>query len=401
MRLIVILAVLLIGIVSGVFLQKPLSGLPPHVIGSAKEDNAAKPSPENRTTKDKKLVSVDPEIAKALGIEIATAEAGVIPTEIRVVGTVGFNEDKLARIVPRVPGTVRQVLKSVGERVAAGESLAVIDSKEIADARSTYLAAKDKLSLAEMTFNREDELFRKKVSSEKDLINARRDLTQARSEMRIAAQSLLTVGFRDADLTRLDAGAGDLSRFDILAPFAGEVVEKRIFVGEFLPQDRNVFTLADLDVVWVYLQIPPEKLKDVSIAKPVRITAGTGLSAEATLAYIAPVVSDETRAARARIDLPNPEHRWRPGTVIEAVLEGSPEPASVTVPSEAVQTVDGQTSVFLPVEDGFRLQAVKIGRANDKTTEILKGLKAGDKVATGETFALKSELEKGAGEDND
>jgi cobalt-zinc-cadmium efflux system membrane fusion protein len=400
MRITAILAVLLIGVAMGVFLQKPLLGLLPHAVGeSGKDEDASKASPEAK--KDKKLVSVDADIAKAMGIEIATAEARAIPTEIRVVGTIGFNEDKLARIVPRVPGTVRQVLKSVGDRVAAGEPLAILDSREIADARSLYLAAKDKLALAETTFNREDELFRKKVSSEQDLINARRELTQARNDMRMSAQSLLTVGLRDADLKRLDAASSDLSRFDVLSPFAGEVVEKRIFTGEFLPSDRTVFTIADLDVVWVYLQVPPEKLKDVGIGQQVRVASGAGLAADATVAYVAPVVSDETRSARARIDLANPDHRWRPGTVIEARLEGPAEPAAVTVPSAAVQTVDGQPSVFLPVEEGFRLQAVKVGRSNDEVVEILKGLKVGDKVAAGETFALKSELEKGAGEDND
>ena len=396
MRVAVVVAVFLMGAVSGVLLQKPLSGLLPRAAG----DDSTKGSSEERPRADKKLVTVDADIAKALGIEITTAEPKVIPAEIGVVGTVGFNQDRVARVVPRVAGTVRQVLKTVGDRVVAGEAVAILDSKEIADAKSTYLAARDKLSLAETTFNREDELFRKKVSSEQDLINARRELTQARNDMRMAAQSLLTVGLRDADLKGLEAGAADASRFDILAPFAGEVIEKQIFVGEFLPADRHVFTIADLDVVWVHLQIPPMKLGDVQVGERVRIS-GTGLVADGTLAYVAPVVSDETRSVRARIDLPNPGHGWRPGTVIDATIVGSPEPAAVTVPSDAIQTVDGQTSVFVPVEDGFRLQVVKIGRSNDTTVEILNGLKSGDKVATGETFALKSELEKGAGEDND
>jgi membrane fusion protein, heavy metal efflux system len=347
------------------------------------------------------LVTVAPDIATALGIEIATAEAGALPTEIKVVGTVGFNEDKLARIVPRMPGAVRQVLKGVGDRVAPGETLAILDSKEIADARSTYLAAKDKLALAETTFGREDELFKKKVSSEQDLINARKELAQARNDMRMGTQGLLTAGLREADLKQLEAGPGDLSRFDIVAPFGGEVVDKRIFLGEFLPRDREIFVLADLDVVWVNLQIGSDKLKDVAVGHPVRIVANDGLIAEAKIDYLAPIISDETRAARARVDLANPEHRWRPGTVVQALIEGPTAPAAVMVPSEALQTVDGQLSVFVPVEDGFRLQAVKVGRSNEKVAEILKGLKAGDRVATGQTFVLKSELEKGGGEDND
>jgi len=401
MRAGAVLTLLLVGLAAGAFFEKPLSRLLPQRASESRElEGERKETAKSAAKRDKRLIAVDSDIAKLLGVEIATAESGILRTEIAVTGTIGFNEDRLARIVPRVAGTVRQVLKNVGDRVAPGEPLAILDSKEVADARSTYLAAKDKLSFAETTFGREDELFKKRVSSEQDLINARRDLTQARSEMRMATQNLLTMGLREADLRRLEAAPDDFSRYDIVAPFAGEVVEKRLFTGEFLPPDREVFVVADLDVVWVRLQVGVDRLRDVAIGYAVRIVGNDGASAESTIGYLAPVISNETRAAPARVDLPNPERQWRPGAVVQALIEGPAEPAAAIVASDAIQTVDGQPSVFLPVEDGFRLQAVKLGRSNGKVTEILKGVKAGDKVATGQTFALKSELEKG-GEDND
>jgi cobalt-zinc-cadmium efflux system membrane fusion protein len=85
---------------------------------------------------------------------------------------------------------------------------------------------------------------------------------------------------------------------------------------------------------------------------------------------------------------------------VEAVIAGTMEAAAVTVPNEALQTVDGRLSVFLPVQDGFRLQSVKAGRSDARRTEVVKGVAAGDKVATGQTFVLKAELEKGAGDDD-
>jgi cobalt-zinc-cadmium efflux system membrane fusion protein len=402
MRTSAVLTLLLIGVAAGAFFHRPLWRLlPQHASESAELAGERKETSKPAPKRDKRLIVVDADIAKLLGVEIATAESGVLRTEIAVAGTIGFNEDRLARIVPRVAGTVRQVLKSVGDRVALGEPLAILDSKEVADAKAIYLASKDKLSFAETTFGREDELFKKRVSSEQDLINSRRDLTQARSEMRIATQSLLTMGLRDPDLRRLEAAPDDFGRFDIVAPFAGEVIEKRLFTGEFLPQDREVFIVADLDVVWVRLQVSLDRLKDVAVGNAVRIVGNDGVSAEAKIGYLAPVISNETRAAPARVDFPNPEHRWRPGAVVQALIEGPAEPAAAIIPTEAIQTVEGLPSVFLPVDEGFRLQAVKLGRSNGKVTEILKGVKAGDKVAAGQTFALKSELEKGAGEDND
>ena len=400
-----VLFLLLIGATAGALLQKPLSRLLPAPVGQSAElrsdDRGGSEEKEPHRSKDKRMISVDPNIAKLLGIEIATAEPGVMPTEVRVTGTIGFNEDKLAHIVPRAAGVVRRVLKNVGDQTEAGEVLATLDSKDVADAKAGYLAAKDKLSLAETTFSREDTLFNKGVSSEQDRINARRALAQARSDMRSATQSLITLGFRDADLERLEIEPIDLSRVDIMAPFAGEVIEKHIFTGEYLPPDREVFAVADLDVVWVHLLISLDKLKDTTVEAPVKITDGHGLSADAKIGYVAPIISNETRAALARVDLPNPKHSWRPGTVVEATIEGPAAPAAIVVPNAAIQTVRGQPSVFLPAEGGFRVQTVKLGRSNAEQTEIIKGLNTGDKVATGQTFALKSELEKDTGEDND
>jgi cobalt-zinc-cadmium efflux system membrane fusion protein len=380
---------LLIGLAGGVLLQ-PLVANFTHEAGKA----AAKPQ------KDKKLVAVDPGIATALGIEITTVEPATLVTEVRVVGMVGFNEPKLARLVARVPGNVRQVLKSVGDTVEAGEVLAVLDSREIAEAKSAYLAAKEKLPLAEMTARRMSELVHGGGGAEKDLLHARWELNQANIDVRATTQKLLSVGLTQTDLDQLGTGPGDLSRFEIKAPFAGEVLEKQAFVGELVPQDREVFVIADLDLVWINLKVVPEKLRDVTVGKPVRILGSQGLAADAKIDYIAPVVSDETRTVRARVNLANLEHRWRPGIVVEAVIAGTTEAAAVTVPNEALQTVDGRLSVFLPVQDGFRLQSVKAGRSDAKRTEIVKGVAAGDKVATGQTFVLRAELEKGAGDDD-
>jgi cobalt-zinc-cadmium efflux system membrane fusion protein len=380
---------LLIGLAGGVLLQ-PLVANIAH--DASKE--AAKPQ------KDKKLVTVDPGIATALGIEIATVEPATLVTEVRAVGMVGFNEPKLARLVARVAGNVRQVLKSVGDTVEAGEVLAVLDSREIAAAKGAYLAAKEKLSLAEATARRMDELRRFQGVAEKDFLSARQELNQARIDVRATTQKLLSVGLTQTDLDQLGTGPGDLSRFEIKAPFAGEVLEKQAFVGEFVPQDREAFVIADLDLVWINLKVVPEKLGDVTVGKPVRILGSPGLAADATIDYIAPVVSDETRTVRARVNQENLEHRWRPGIVVEAVIAGTKEAAAVTVPNEALQTVDGRLSVFLPVKDGFRLQSVKAGRSDARRTEIVKGVAAGDKVATGQTFVLKAELEKGAGDED-
>lgn len=393
-RLIVVGLVVLLALAGGAALQKPIAAL---LGGGADHDDASRAPAK----KDKRLVAVDPGIATALGLEIATAEPASIIAEVRASGVVGFNEPKLARLGARVSGNVREVLKNVGDTVAAGEVLAVLDSREIAEARAAYLAAKEKLALAQTNVRRLDALLRVQGASEKDVLNARWEFNQANIDLRAARQKLLSAGLTQDDIDRLENGRVELSRFEIRAPFDGEILEKQLFVGELVPQDREVFVMADLDRVWVNLRVGPEKLNEVVVGTTVRIVGNQGLTAEAKIDYVAPVVSDETRTVRVRVDLPNPQHRWRPGVVVDAVIASVSQPAALTVPNEALQTIDGRLSVFLPVKDGFRQQPVKAGRSDAKRTEITKGLAAGDKVATGQTFVLKAELEKGAGDDDD
>lgn len=386
---------LLLGIAIGAILEAPVARL---LSLAAAGDESREAKEESK--KDKKLVAVDPGIAKALGIEIGTAAPATLAAQFTVVGSVGFDDTKVARIAVRVSGTVRQVNKSLGDKVAAGDVLAVLDSRDIADAKATYLAAKDRLSLAEMTLVRQRELLRGGGGAQKDLLAAQRDFNQAQIDLRSAAQGLLTLGLSRAEIDKLDVEHGDLARYEIVSPFAGEVLEKQIFTGELLPANRDVFVVADLDIVWINLRIGPELLAQAQVGTSVEITSTTGLSAQAPITYLAPVISEGTRSVRARVDLANSEHRWRPGMVIEARLSGPAASAAVAVPNDAIQVVGGKPSVFVPVKSGFRLREVKLGRSDGKSTEIVKGLSAGEKIATGETFALKSELEN-VGEDND
>lgn len=402
MRISVIVLAVLLGAAAGAVVDESAQRYLP--IGSRDDapikngDNGSSPFSAQR---EGRLIAVSANVAKQLGIEITTAQPGLVASELRLVGTIGFNEEKLARLAPRVSGTVRQVLKNVGDHIESGEPLAILDSKEIAEARLAYFAAKDKMGLAETTFAREDELFGKRVSSEQDLTNARRDLVQARTDMRIAMQALTSMGFRVSDLQQLEASPNDLSRIDIVAPFAGEVIERQLFTGEFLPQDRPVFLVADLDTVWVNLQIAPSQLRYITSGELVRISDTDGPSADAKIVYVAPLISGDTKTALARIELPNPKHRWRPGAMVQALIDGPSKAAAVIVPNDALQTIGGQPCVFLATDGGFRSRVVTTGSVNDKVTEILDGLNPGDRIAAGQTFALKSESEKGVGEDND
>jgi cobalt-zinc-cadmium efflux system membrane fusion protein len=336
--------------------------------------------------------------AQQLGIEVAVAGAGSLQTSLTLPGTVALNTDRLVHVVSRIPGIVQEIRKLLGDQVRAGEVMAVIDSRELADTKAAYLAARERVSLAETTFTREKDLWEKKISPEEDYLKAKQALAEARIELQVATQKLRALGFAEASMQQLAGRANaSLTRYEVVAPLAGMVMEKHIAVGEMLREDTAAFVVADLRTVWVDLNLSVKDLPLVRQGQRVVIAANTTMRAEGTVSYISPVVSDETRTVLTRVVLPNPDGRWRPGLFVTATLTAGDTPVAVLIPKTALQTIDGQPTVFVQTPEGFVPRPVTLGRANETHVELTAGLEAGARYAATETFVLKAELGKETG----
>ena len=344
-----------------------------------------------------KVVRVTAPKAQQLGIQVEVARAGSLQTSLTLPGTIALNADRRVHVVSRIPGIVQEIRKQLGDAVRAGEGMAVLDSRELADSKAAYLAARERVTLAETTFAREKDLWEKKISPAEDYLKAKQALAEVRIELQVAAQKLRALGFAEAYVQQLGGRANaPLTRYEVVAPLAGTVIEKHIAIGEVLKDDTEAFVVADLSTVWVDLNIAAKDLPLVRKGQRVVVTADTTMQAEGTVSYVSPVVSDETRTAVTRVVLPNPDGRWRPGLFVTAKLAASETPVAVLIPKTATQTIDGQPSVFVQTPEGFAPRPVTLGRANETHVEITVGLQAGERYATTETFILKAELGKGA-----
>jgi cobalt-zinc-cadmium efflux system membrane fusion protein len=215
----------------------------------------------------------------------------------------------------------------------------------------------------------------------------------------VAVQKLRALGLSEAYIQQLAARvSARLTRYEVIAPLAGTVIEKHIAIGETLKDDTEAFMVADLSTVWVDLNIAVKDLALVRKGQRVVIAADAALlKAEGTVSYVSPVVSDETRTAVTRVVLPNPDGRWRPGLFVTATLIASETPVARLIPKTALQTIDGQPTVFVQTLEGFAPRPVTLGRANETHVEITAGLEAGEPYAATETFVLKADLGKGTG----
>jgi cobalt-zinc-cadmium efflux system membrane fusion protein len=360
------------------------------------EARAHKATHEEKEHDEEKHVKLGEAEMRGLGIEVATAGSGTMGRELSLPGEIVINSDRAAHIVPRVPGVVREVRKTLGDSVRQGEVLAVIDSRELAKAKAEYLAAVEKVSLAEAKYVREESLWKKKISAEMDYLDARQAWAEAKITLRAEEQKLHSLGFSHDYLKRLPRMPDEeFTRFEIVAPFDGTVIERHITRGEVVKDETDVFQIADLSSVWVNISVYQKDFQVVRKGQSVIISTGhDGNSAKAEIAFVSPLVKEETRTALARVILPNPAGTWRPGTFVNVRLTVAEFSVPVAVPKSALLSLEDKTVVFIQDKDGFEARPVKVGRTTDEQAEILSGLSPGEQFVAKGVFTLKSELKK-------
>ena len=346
---------------------------------------------------EKLLVRLDAGSLERLGLEILVAGPGELEVITELPGEVQVNGDLLAHVGPRVGGVAREVLVSLGDTVRAGQLLAVLESRELADAKADFLAANVRLGLADATFKREERLWQEKVSSEQDYLDARNQQAEARIAYRSAEQKLHALGFSQTEVKNLpEQHEVVLTQYRITAPFSGTVIEKHITLGETVTAETSVFTVADLSSVWIDLAVYQKDIGAVRAGQAARVTTNHGDEAELTIDFVQPLVGEQTRTALARIIAPNPDGAWHPGCFVTArVTMGVTESSGLVVPSTAViRMEDGDEVVFVQTDEGFEPRPVAIGRRTRNHLEVVSGLVAGDRYVAAGGFNLKAELGK-------
>lgn len=329
-------------------------------------------------------------------VRTASVAGGPIPVTIERPAEVLFDENRLAHVVPRVAGIARTIEAVEGDEVAEDDMLAVLESRELADAKASYLASLERLALAEENFGRAESLIDKRIVSERTHLAAKTDYAEARINLRSARQKLLALGISKERLKEIAEQVDvDLTKYVMRAPLSGTVVTRHLTRGESVPTDREAFIIADVSIVWVDISIYAHDLERVEAGQTVTIITDGGFEAEGSIAFVAPDVSEETRTANARVVLENTAMRLRPGMFVTARIALADEPADLRVPATALQVHEGQDVVFVRGEDGkLRPQPVTLGRRNGNYVEVLTGLKTGDTVVTEGAFVVKSQLAK-------
>jgi membrane fusion protein, heavy metal efflux system len=385
------------------------------VLGFATGTEAASPAGQEAEAAQRKrpaaadeerpeTIKLTGEQIETAGIELAPVQDGKLVTRILAPGTIVPHADRIARVSVKLSATVAELRKKLGDRVAKDEVVAVLESREVASAKSEYLAARLTSDLAKDIYSRDKDLWDRRVTSEQLLLRSRNAVAQARMSLDMARQKLFAIGLTEKEVAALpEQPEVALRRQEVRAPMAGRVVDRKVDLGAAVGRDNletELFTIADLDRVWVDLAVSPTDLPLVGEEQTVTVAAhGLAYRAVGRIVFISPMLDREAHSARVVAEIANSDGNWRPGSLVHATIDVGEHAAPLAVPTSAVQTIGKSQVVFVRTPDGFERRAVTLGHSDDRISEIVAGLVVGETIAVTNTFALKAEFLKSLADD--
>ena len=188
-----------------------------------------------------------------------------------------------------------------------------------------------------------------------------------------------------------------LAPFEVTTLISGTIIDKHVALGEAVSREREIFVIADLSSVWIDLMVYQNDLDTITTGRKATIYVGHDATRDGgIISYVTPIVDEQTRTATARVVLSNEKHYWRPGMFVTAKVLIESVRVPLSVPRSAINILEEETVVFVDTGEGFRPQAVTLGRGSKSHVEILSGLSVGDRYVDHGGFTLKAELGKEA-----
>ena len=354
-------------------------------------------------------VSLSPEAVESAGIVVQPVARRAVQQTVEATGRLGYDEQRMAIATARIGGRVSRVVADYGARVSAGQVLAWIDSPELGAAQAEYRQALARSRVQEAEVERARLLLEGEAISQGELLRREGEWQTARAELESAVQTLHLLGLSSRDVENLSAETTrPTTVYPVRAPVAGKVTERTVSTGQVVASDTQLFVVAELDELWLMLQLFEKDLPAVSVGSAVSLECESHPEHRfgGRIDFVADIVDPHSRTITARAVIDNSEGKLKPGMFVYAEIAATADADAAAdvpaVPVSAVARIDDRDYVFVSdVEGAFERREVRLGRRWGDWSEVLGGVEVGERVAVAGAFALKSELLKGGLEGHD
>jgi membrane fusion protein, heavy metal efflux system len=300
---------------------------------------------------------------------------------LRYSGAVAFNAFKTTSVITQVGGPVSRILVVPGEHVKQGQPLLEVSSPDYSQLRAAYLKARDIYRVADKNFARAQDLFQHQAISERDMLQAESDRSQAAVDVESAEQSLRILGIPKPEGVETKSLMAEIP---LLAPIDGEVVERLVSPGQVIQAGATqAFTISDMSTVWVMANVYQADLADVKIGDDVSVQTDSYPDVfHGKISYIGAALDPNTRTLQARIIVDNKGEKLKKDMYVTVSVTAGTVKNAITVPDSAILR-DEQNQPFVYVLNGsneFARRGVDIDASHDGRTQIRDGLAPGDRI---------------------
>lgn len=351
---------------------------------------APAPAPIEKAAPAKPIgtLTITPQAIATSQITVAPAATGELDAAVLASATVEATPDAEAVLTARAPGTVTRIFARIGDPVRAGQTLALVESRDASQIVADRASASARVTLASKQLARERSLLAQGVSPRADFESAQANLSVAQADARRASAA--------AGAARVSADGRSVA---IVSPVAGRVTSEAANLGQFVAAETELFRVADPRRLQITASVPLVDAGRVRVGDRVELTTTDGRTVEGRVRASTGVVDPQSRTSTVVITPTAGSSTLAPGQLVQARIfaSGGAAKGGVMIPQDAVQTLGDRTVVFVRTAKGFTAQTVRVANRSAGMVSIADGLVAGTPIATTNAFLIKAELEKNEG----
>ncbi len=350
---------------------------------------AAAPRPAPAGEKDV-LLRIDDRQIRAAGIELARVEPEAGTAQAVLPGTVVVPPQQLLVVAAPAAGLIEAVLAGPNEAVRAGQPIARLRSTDLLEAQRTYLQALAAEQLAQTRLKRDEQMFREKIIAERRLLTTRADHAYARTTLQEREQMLALLGMDEAGIRELREKRHMAAALTVSAPRDGVVLELRASPGERVAASAPLFSVVQLDPLWINLQVPLQQARAIEPSTRVSVP---GTPAQGEVIRLGRSVDQATQSVITTVQVEGAADSLRPGQVVNAGVALQPNGTPQwRLPAGSVVRHAGQSWVFVRTPEGFIARPVTVIAEVPSATSIRARLAPEDRVASRGILSLLAEL---------
>jgi cobalt-zinc-cadmium efflux system membrane fusion protein len=366
------------------------------------------------------------ESVRQAGVDVELVERQQIVESVHGSGAIVYDPTRKASLASRVPGSIWVVEKIVGDHVAKGEVLAIVDAAEVGGLKTSLMRSLAERKLQQQNVVRLTEA-REAIAGSR-ILDAEAALAKAQADVLSAEQSLRNLGFPvqvsslqglseqqvldqlrllgipDSFRSRLNSQTVTSNLLPIISPLDGVIIERSVSPGEVVDSTRILFQVADVRKMWLTLNVPLENMSQLAIGLPVHfLTDGSRERVSGTIDWISTSADKMTRMIQVRAVLDNPDGRLRNETFGTGEVVLRTESDAIVIPTGAshwegcCQVVFVRDKHYFDSPESykvFHVRSVRLGANNGKYTEIISGVLPGEVIATDGSDVLRAQLLK-------